>query len=66
LQVAGLRVADESLEHLGSLRAFTDFGIIMCCALEARTAQEPRRKHRRDGVDSLEGLISDLAHLDPS
>ena len=64
-QVAGLWVGEESLEHLGSLSAFTDFGIDHhVLRVEGADSQEPRRKHLWDGVDSLEGLISDLAHTD--
>ena len=65
LQIAGLWVGEESLEHLGSLSAFTDFGIDHhVLRIEGADSQEPRRKHLRDGVDSLEGSISDLAHID--
>jgi hypothetical protein len=65
LQVAGLRVGEESLERLGSQSAFTDFGIDHhVLRVEGADSQEPRRKHLRDGVDCLEGLICDLAHVD--
>ena len=65
LQVAGLRVGEESLEHLRSLSAFTDFSIDHhVLRVEGVDSQEPRRKHLWDGVDSLEGLISNLAHVD--
>ena len=65
LQVAGLWVGEESLEHLRRLSAFTDFGIDHhVLRIEGADSQEPRRKHLRDDVDRLEGLIGDLAHLD--
>lgn len=65
LQVAGLWVDEKSLEHLGRLSALTDFGIDHhVLRVEGADSQEPRRKHLRDGVDSREGLISDLAHVD--
>jgi len=32
--------------------------------VEGADSQEPRRKHLRDDVDRLEGLIGDLAHVD--
>jgi len=65
LQVAGLWVGEESLEHLGSLSAFTDFGIDHhVLRVEGADSQEPRRKHLWDDVDSLESLIGDLAHVD--
>jgi hypothetical protein len=60
-----LRVGEESLEHLGRLSAFTDFGIDHhVLRVEGADSQEPRRKHFRDGVGSLEGTISDLTHVD--
>ena len=65
LQVAGLRVGEESLEHLRSLSPLTNFGIDHhVLRVEGADSQEPRRKHLRDGVDCLEGLICDLAHVD--
>src|ERR1700682_709333 len=65
LQVAGLRVGEESLEHCRSLSAFTDFGIDHhVLRVEGADSQKPRRKYFWDGVDSLEGLISDLANVD--
>jgi len=65
LQVAGLRVGEESLEHLRSLSAFTDFGIDHhVLRVEGADGQKPRSKYVWDGVDSLEGSISDLAHVD--
>ena len=32
--------------------------------VEGADSQEPRRKHLRDRVDSIEGLMCDLAHID--
>jgi len=65
LQVAGLWVGEKSLEHLGSLSTLTNFGIDHhVLPVEGADSQEPRRKHLRDGVDSLEGSISGLAHID--
>jgi hypothetical protein len=65
LQVAALWIGEESLEHLRRLGAFTDFGIDHhVLRVEGADSQEPRRKHLRDGVDCLEGLICDLAHVD--
>jgi hypothetical protein len=65
VQVAGLWIGEESLEHLGSLSACTDFGIDHhVLRVEGADSQEPRRKHLRDGVDSLEGSIRGLAHVD--
>jgi len=65
LQVAGSWVGEESLEQLGRLSAFTDFGIDHhVLRVEGADRQEPRRKHLWDGVDSLEGSIGDLAHVD--
>ena len=65
LQIADLWVGKESLEHLGRLSAFTDFGIDHhVLRVEGAHSQEPRRKHLRDGIDTRERLISDLAHVD--
>jgi len=65
LQVAGLWVGEESLEHLRRLSAFTDFGIDHhVLGIKGANSQEPRRKHLWDGVDRLEGSIGDLAHVD--
>jgi hypothetical protein len=65
LQVAGLRVGEESFEHRSSLSASTDFGINHhVLRVEGADRQKPRRKYFWDGVDSLEGLISDLANVD--
>ena len=58
-------VGEESLEHLRRLSAFTDFGIDHhVLGVKGANSQEPRRKHLWDGVDRLEGLIGDLAHVD--
>src|SRR5205807_9790476 len=54
LQVAGLRIGEESLEHPGRLSAFTDFGIDHhVLRVEGADSQEPRRQHLWDDVDSL-------------
>ena len=65
LQVCGLRVGEKSLEHHRSLSAFTDFGIDHhVLRVEGADSQKARRKYFWDGVNSLEGSIGDLAHVD--
>lgn len=65
LQVRGLRVGEELLEHLRSLSAFTDFRIDHHVPdIEGADSEKPRRKYIRDGVDSVEGSIGDLPHVD--
>jgi hypothetical protein len=65
LKIAGLWIGEETLEHIGSLAAVADFGIDHhVLRVEGANCQEPRGKHVRDGVDSIERSISDPAHID--
>src|SRR2546422_3281212 len=65
LQVAGLWVDEKSLEQIRSLSTFTDFGVDHhVLRVEDADRQESRREHLWDRVDSFEGFISELAHVD--
>jgi len=65
VQIVGLRVGEESLEHIGGLGTFTYFSFDHhVLVVEGTNRQEPRSKHLWNRIDRVEGLLGRSAHID--